>query len=64
MYETLRDFADSWFLLAMVIFFIGVVLYTLRPGSQRTHDDIADIPFRNDAPEDKAQTTGEDRSNG
>lgn len=50
MYETLRHFADSWFLLAMMAFFIGMVLYTLRPNSQSEHDDIAEIPFRNEAP--------------
>ena len=32
-YSILRQFADSWGLLAMMIFFVGVVLYTFRPGS-------------------------------
>ncbi len=49
-YTLLREFADSWFLLAMVLFFVGVVLFTLRPGSKKTHDDIARIPLRNDRP--------------
>ncbi|MEL6279343.1 MAG: cbb3-type cytochrome c oxidase subunit 3 [Pseudomonadota bacterium] len=64
-YETLRHFADSWGLLFLVIFFLGVVVYTLRPGSRSTHDDIADIPFRhekapaaNDAVE-RAQANGD-----
>ena len=47
-YSILRQIADSWGLLAMLIFFIGAVLYTLRPGSKAMHDDIAQIPFRND----------------
>ncbi|MCI4663468.1 MAG: cbb3-type cytochrome c oxidase subunit 3 [Neomegalonema sp.] len=67
-YETLRHFADTWFLLAMTIFFVGVVLYTLRPGSRSTHDDIADIPFRNDAPakgfDDRPSEQLKERENG
>ena len=47
-YTLLRSFADSWGLLAMTLFFIGVVIFTFRPGSRRTHADIADIPLRND----------------
>ena len=50
-YSLLRQFADSWMLLAMTIAFIGIVLFALRPGSKKIHDDIANIPFRNeDAP--------------
>jgi len=49
-YSTLRHLADSWFLLVMFVFFVGVVLYTLRPGSKQLHDDSAQIPFRNDSP--------------
>lgn len=49
-YSILRQFADSWGLLAMVIFFVGVVLYTFRPGSNKVHDDSAQIPFRNERP--------------
>ena len=51
-YSLLREFADSWMLLAMMLFFIGVVLWTLRPGSKKIHDDIAQIPLRNDTPEE------------
>lgn len=50
LYSILRAFADSWMLLAMTLFFLGVVLYTLRPGSRATHADIASIPLRNDRP--------------
>ncbi|MHA1528028.1 MAG: cbb3-type cytochrome c oxidase subunit 3 [Alphaproteobacteria bacterium] len=49
-YSILRQFADSWGLLVMVIFFVGVVLYALRPGAKKLHDDSAQIPFRNDRP--------------
>ena len=47
-YTLLREFADSWFLLAMVIFFAGIVAFVFRPGSRKVHRDIADIPLRDD----------------
>ena len=50
-YHILREIADSWVLLAMVIFFAAACLWAFRPGSRQTHRDTADIPFRNeDAP--------------
>ncbi len=50
-YSLLREFADSWMLLALFSFFVGVVLWVMRPGSTRTYRDTADIPFRyEDAP--------------
>jgi cytochrome c oxidase cbb3-type subunit 4 len=51
-YTLLREFAASWMLLVMMLFFVGVVLWTLRPGSKKIHDDIAQIPLRNDTPGD------------
>lgn len=47
-YTILRAFADSWMLLAMTLFFLGVILWAFRPGSRATHDDTAQIPFRNE----------------
>ncbi len=47
-YTQLRHFADSWMLALMTAIFVGIVLYALRPGSRKIHDDIADIPLRND----------------
>ena len=47
-YTFLRHLADSWFLLAMVMFFVGAVLFLWRPGSRRLHADAASVPFRND----------------
>jgi len=51
-YSLLREFADSWMVLALMLFFIGVVIWTLRPGSKKIHDDIAQIPLRNDRPKE------------
>ncbi len=54
-YTFLRQFADSWMLLALFAFFIGVVIWVFRPGSSDTYRDTAEIPFRHeDAPEPPA----------
>ena len=45
-YSILRHFADSWGLLAMFVFFVGVFLWAFRPGSHKTYSDVAAIPFR------------------
>lgn len=47
-YHTLREFADSWAMLAIFAVFIGVVVWAFRPGSRKTHEDVANIPFRHD----------------
>ncbi len=47
-YTFLRQLADSWVLLAMTLFFVGVVAWAFRPGSRAMHDDIAQTPFRNE----------------
>ncbi|MCR9124711.1 MAG: cbb3-type cytochrome c oxidase subunit 3 [Rhodobacteraceae bacterium] len=47
-YSLLREFADSWMLLTLFLFFAGVVLWVFRPGSRETYKDTASIPFRHD----------------
>jgi cytochrome c oxidase cbb3-type subunit 4 len=47
-YHLLREFADSWGLLMMVALFLGVVVFTFRPGSKAIHDDSAALPLRNE----------------
>ncbi|MGU3574628.1 cbb3-type cytochrome c oxidase subunit 3 [Brucellaceae bacterium C25G] len=47
-YDALREFADSWGLLAMVLFFVFVIAYTFRPGSKKRADEIKDIPFKDE----------------
>ena len=56
-YSILREIADSWVLLGMCLFFVGVLVWAFRPGSRKIHDDSADIPFRND---DKPAAAAED----
>ncbi|MCB1452802.1 MAG: cbb3-type cytochrome c oxidase subunit 3 [Rhizobiaceae bacterium] len=47
-YHTMREFADSWVLLAMTVFFVGVVIFAFRPGSKKNADDAAQIPLKDD----------------
>jgi len=48
-YSFLRHLADSWGLLAMMLVFVGIFVWAFRPGSRRTHDEIANSIFRNDS---------------
>jgi cytochrome c oxidase cbb3-type subunit 4 len=47
-YTMLRQFADSWALVAMALFFVGVVLFAFRPGSRDLANDAARIPLKDD----------------
>ena len=53
-YSFLRELADSWVLLAMTLFYVGAIFWAFRPGSRATHDDIANIPLRNDTLNEEA----------
>ena len=57
-YTWMRAFADSWMLLAMTLFFLGVVLWAFRPGSRATHAETAQIPFRNETTTDNQTKIG------
>ena len=48
-YEFLRQIADSWGLLYLVILFVGIILFTFRPGSKSKARDAAKIPFNEDS---------------
>jgi len=47
-YSLLREIADSWVLLGLVIFFFGTIVWAFRPGSSAVYRDTSDIPFRYD----------------
>ena len=47
-YSTFRQFADSWGLLYMFLLFIGVIVFTFRPGSKKTSEELARIPLKED----------------
>ncbi len=48
-YSLLRSFADSWALLVLFLFFIGVIVWIMRPGSREIHRDAASMIFRNES---------------
>jgi cytochrome c oxidase cbb3-type subunit 4 len=47
-YSLLREFADSWMLLALFITFLGVFVWAWRPGSRKIHDEASATIFRNE----------------
>jgi cytochrome c oxidase cbb3-type subunit 4 len=58
LYSLLREFADSWALLALVVVFVVVLAWTFRPGSGAIHADVSRIPFRH---EDRPAAATSDR---
>ena len=48
MYTFLRELADSWGMLSLLLIFLGIVDWAFRPGTKELYKDISDIPFRND----------------
>jgi cytochrome c oxidase cbb3-type subunit IV len=47
-YSFLRQLADSWVLLAMFTFFVGVALWAFLPSQTPARRDASLIPFRNE----------------
>lgn len=47
-YTIMRGFADSWGLLAMTLFFVGVIVFALRPGGRESAEEAARIPLKDD----------------
>lgn len=47
-YSFLRELADSWMLLALFVFFIGVIVFAFRPGARAEQDEAARSIFRNE----------------
>ncbi len=51
-YSITREFADSWMLLFLVLFFVGAIVWVFRPGASKDQRDSANIIFRHeDAPQ-------------
>jgi cytochrome c oxidase cbb3-type subunit 4 len=46
-YDIMRQFADSWGLLAMFAFFVAMALFVFRPGSRSHYEEAARIPLKN-----------------
>ena len=47
-YETLRQFADSWGLLAMMIAFLALAAWPFRPGARKRNEDAANLIFKDE----------------
>ncbi|NDR57107.1 CcoQ/FixQ family Cbb3-type cytochrome c oxidase assembly chaperone [Aliiruegeria sabulilitoris] len=47
-YGLMRHFADSWMLLFLTLFFLGVIFWVFRPGSSKEQRDSANIIFRHE----------------
>lgn len=59
-YSLLREFADSWMLLAMFLFFVGVWVWAFLPSQRGAREDASMIPFRNDTPKQPCDGTCDD----
>ena len=60
-YSFLRELVDSWVLLALCIFYIGAIAWAFRPGSRAVHEEIANIPLKDDS---ECTSCQDDRSSG
>lgn len=49
LYTFLRQLADSWVLLALFLFFVGMVLFVFRPGARRVQREAAESIFRHES---------------
>lgn len=47
-YTLLRELADSWVLLTLVLFFVGSCVFAFRPGTRALHREAAESIFRNE----------------
>jgi len=41
-------FAQTWGLVYLMVLFIGMLIYALRPGAKKKFEDAANIPFKED----------------
>jgi cytochrome c oxidase cbb3-type subunit IV len=48
-YHLLREFADSWALLAMALLYIGFVGWAFRPRAKGHHDQAATMIFEEES---------------
>ncbi len=47
-YESLRQFVDSWGLVATTILFLVLVAWPFRPGAKKTNEEAAHMIFEED----------------
>ncbi len=47
-YEQLRQFADTWGLVLLVVAFVGIVVFVFRRRAKKKHEEAARIPLKRD----------------
>ena len=47
-YDALRDFADSWGLLAMALLFLTLIAWPFRPSARARNEEAANMIFKDD----------------
>lgn len=47
-YETIRTVSSTAGLLLFFVFFVGMLVWIYRPGSQKAYEQDANIPFKKD----------------
>jgi len=47
-YEALRQFVDSWGLMATMVMFVVLVAWPFRPGARKANDEAAHMIFKDD----------------
>lgn len=47
-YHNLREAADSWGLLYLVLMYLAAVAYAFRPGGRKAAKEAANIPLKDD----------------
>lgn len=47
-YTLLRQIADSWAMLALMLFFVAMIAFLFRPGARRVQRDAAESIFRHE----------------
>lgn len=47
-YGLMREFADSWALLALFVIFLMVIFWAFRPGGSKQQEAAAESIFRNE----------------
>ena len=57
-YETIRHFADSYGLAAMVVLYLVLAFWALRPGARAHHDAAAAMIFVDETETEDADRNG------
>jgi cytochrome c oxidase cbb3-type subunit 4 len=47
-FNFLSQFAQSWAMAGMAVFFLAAILWAFRPGNRRIYDEAANSIFRDD----------------